>query len=158
MRKKIFIIGLITFVLDQLLKSLVISKIVYSETISLINNFLYLTYVKNTGGAWSILSNNTFFLIIIGLITIGVFIYYVIKNNKFTYFETMSFGLLLGGIFGNFLDRIVYKGVIDYIGLIFGNYYFPVFNLADICIVVGAFMLIIDNIRSDYNGNRSSKR
>lgn len=158
MKKKIFIISLISFILDRLLKSFIISFITYQESIYLINNFFYLTYVKNTGGAWSILSGNTFLLLIIGLIAIGILIYYLLKKEEFSIFEIISFGLLIGGILGNFIDRLIYKGVIDYIGLIFGKYYFPIFNLADICIVVGTFILIIDTVRSDFCGNRSNKR
>ena len=67
----------------------------------------------------------------------------------------LSFGLVIGGILGNFIDRLIYKGVIDYLGFIFGSYYFPIFNLADICIVIGTFILIIDTVRSDFCGNRS---
>ena len=68
----------------------------------------------------------------------------------------IAYSILIGGIIGNFIDRIVFSGVYDYIGLIFGNYYYPVFNLADIGIVIGIIMLIIIEIRGDKHGTISN--
>lgn len=158
LKKKILLISIISLILDQLLKYIVISSISYQETIRLISNFLYLTYVKNTGGAWSIFSNNPYLLALIGIICLFGLGYYIHKKNNFNKLEILYLGLIIGGILGNFVDRIFSSGVIDYIGLIFGNYYFPIFNLADICIVCGAVLLLIDSFRGDINGNRSNKR
>lgn len=156
LKKKILLISIISFIFDQLLKYIIISFISYQENISLIPRFLYLTYVKNTGGAWSMFSNNSYLLILIGIICIYGLGYYIYKKKNFSRLETLYFGLIIGGILGNFLDRILNGGVIDYIGLIFGNYYFPIFNLADICIVCGTGLLVIDSFRGDKNGNRSN--
>ena len=142
--------------MDQLLKYIVISSISYEEVIRLIPNFLYLTYVKNTGGAFSIFSNNSYLLILIGIICIFGLGYYIYKKKCFNKLEILYFGLIISGILGNFVDRIIRNGVVDYIGIILGNYYFPVFNLADIFIVCGAGLLIIDSFRSDKDGNRSN--
>ena len=68
----------------------------------------------------------------------------------------IAYSILIGGIIGNFIDRIVFSGVYDYIGLIFGSYYYPVFNLADIGIVIGIIMLIIVEIRGDKHGTSSN--
>ena len=65
--------------------------------------------------------------------------------------------MLTGGIIGNFIDRIVFSGVYDYIGLIFGSYYYPVFNLADSLIVVSIILLIILEIKGDKNGRSNSR-
>lgn len=130
----------------------------YQQTFYLIPKFLYFTYVKNTGGAWSIFSNSTWFLLIIGLICIIALSYYIYRKEDFNYLEVIYFGLIIGGILGNFIDRIFHSGVIDYIGFIFGNYYFPIFNIADICIVCGGILLMIDSLRSDQDGIRSNKR
>lgn len=157
-KKWILIISSIILVLDQIIKSVIISFITYQETIHLIPKFLYLTYVKNTGGAWSIFDSNPVFLIIIGLICICCLGFYIYKKNTFNKMEVAYYSLIAGGILGNFVDRIFSSGVIDYIGTIFGSYYFPIFNLADICIVCGAVLLLINSFRGDINGNRSNKR
>lgn len=130
----------------------------YCEEIILVPKFMYITYLKNTGGAFSILDNNIYFLIIIGMLALGGLIFYLLKKDNFRKLEVISYGILFGGILGNFIDRIIYGGVIDYIGLIFGSYYFPVFNFADICIVIGIIMLVIDELVGEKYGIRSSKR
>lgn len=158
MKKKIFEIGIFTFILDQFVKFLIISIFSYQETSFLIPKFLYITYVKNTGGAWSIFSNNPWILLIVGIISIGGLGYYIYKKDSFNYLEFIYLGIIIGGVLGNFVDRLFRGGVIDYIGVILGNYYFPIFNIADICIVCGAVLLIIDGLRSDQDGIRSNER
>jgi len=158
LKKTIYIISIISFILDQLTKYLVINFISFNETITIIPKFFYLTYVKNTGGAFSILNNNTWFLLLIGLIFILFLFNYIIKKEKFNSLEKIYLGLIIGGTLGNLIDRITYGSVIDYIGVIIGSYYFPVFNIADICIVIGAILLIIDSIKGDKNEYRSKSR
>lgn len=147
MKKKIFIISFIIFIIDQIVKNVVISNINYNNIISIIPNLFYLTYVKNTGGAFSILTGNVIPLLIIGIISIICFIYYVYKKDNFNLIEVIYLSLMIGGIFGNLVDRIIYNGVIDYIGIIIFDYYFPIFNIADISIVSSALLLIIDSLR-----------
>lgn len=156
MKKYIYIIGCILLIIDQLVKGLVTSFIHYQEIIDIIPNFFYITYVKNTGGAWSIFSDNMIILLIIGIVCALGLIYFINKKNYFTKLEVTYLSFITGGLFGNLIDRIIKGGVIDFIGLVFGNYYFPVFNIADICIVCGAILLIIDSIKGDEDGNRSN--
>lgn len=158
MKKKIFGISLIVLIVDIILKQLIMNSLEYCEEIILVPKFMYITYLKNTGGAFSILDNNIYFLIIIGMLALGGLIFYLLKKNSFRKLEVISYGILIGGILGNFIDRIIYNGVIDYIGLIFGTYYFPVFNFADICIVVGIIILILDELVGEKYGIRSNKR
>lgn len=129
----------------------------YQETNFLIPKFLYFTYVKNTGGAWSIFSNNTWILLAVGIVCIIGLGYYIYKRENFSLLEVIYLGLIIGGILGNFVDRVFRGGVVDYIGFIFGSYYFPVFNIADICIVCGGVLLLIDSLRSDQDGIRSNE-
>lgn len=156
MKKNIYILSVISFILDQVVKYLVINFISYQDTIIVIPKLFYLTYVKNTGGAFSILTDNTSFLSIIGLVCISVLIYYILKKEKFNSLEKIYLGLIIGGTLGNLVDRLLYGSVVDFIGLIFGDYYFPVFNIADICIVCGAILLIIDSLKGDKNEYRSN--
>lgn len=154
MKKRMLVISFIILIIDQLIKHLVMTSLVYRKTYSVISNFLYLTYVKNTGGAWSILSGNTIFLLLISLVCIAGLGVYLHKKNTISKLECIYYGLLFGGIIGNLIDRILYKGVIDYIGFIFGSYYFPIFNIADICIVCGIILLLIDGWIGEKNGIR----
>ena len=111
------------------------------DTIKVIPGFFNITYVRNTGAAFSILKDSTIFLCILSVICILILIKIIkdFPNNRYT---TLAFGLLFGGIFGNLIDRLFLGSVRDFLS--FSS--FPVFNLADSCIVVGVILLIIDLI------------
>ena len=140
--KKIGIISIICIMLDQLFKYLVINNIAFASSIHIIRNFFRLTYVQNTGGAFSIFSNNIILLIVITIIVLGTLIYLIRSNKKISKLDIVIYGLLLGGIIGNLIDRIFRGYVIDYLDFNFGSYNFPVFNLADICIVISCIGII----------------
>ena len=154
MKKRLLLISSIFIILDQLIKIVVRSNIGLNEEIFIIPKFFYLTNLKNTGGAFSILENNPIMLAIIGVIVI-IALYSFIKNKELSFIEELSYSLLIGGIIGNIIDRVVLSSVCDYIGLVFGTYYYPVFNLADIGIVVSIIILIILELWSDKNGINS---
>lgn len=151
MKKRLLVISSIFILLDQLLKIIVRNNITLGKENFIIPNFFYLTNVKNTGGAFSIFSNNPIMLAVIGILVL-CFIYYFIKNKKITFIEEISYGLLVGGIIGNIIDRIIFNYVTDYIGLVFGKYYYPIFNLADIGIVLSVLILIILELGSEKYG------
>ncbi len=155
MKKKIYYITLFTLLIDQLLKYFITSKMILSETLYLIPNFFYLTYVKNTGGAWSILDTVPYLLIIINLFFVVGVNYYIYRKKNFSTLESVYFGLILGGVLGNLMDRLLVEGVVDYIGLQFGSYHYPIFNFADIAIVVGVFLIMIETLRGEKNEDRS---
>ena len=155
MKKKLLIVSSVFILLDQLIKIIVRNSIIVGKETFIIPKFFYLTNVNNTGGAFSILSNNTYFLVLIGIIATG-FIIYFLRNKKLSLVEEIAYGVLVGGIIGNLIDRIIFNSVTDYIGLVFGSYYYPVFNLADIGIVVSIIILIILEFRGEKNGNRSN--
>ena len=151
MKKKLLVISSIFIILDQLLKIIVRSNIGLGKEIFVIPRFFYLTYVKNTGGAFSIFSNNPLLLAMFGIMVL-ILIYLFIKDKKLSLIEEVSYSLLIGGIIGNIIDRFIFNSVTDYIGLIFGSYYYPVFNLADIGIVVSIIILFVLEIGSEKNG------
>ena len=158
MKKKIFVISSIFIIIDQLIKLFVRKYLTFQVDNFIIPNFFYLTYSKNTGGAFSILENNSIVLAIIGIVFLFGIIYYILKKEELVNLEIIAYSFLIGGIIGNMLDRIIFGYVTDYIGLIFGSYYYPIFNFADIGIVISIIMLIYMEFRSDKNGIRSSKK
>ena len=142
MNKKIIYIALFALLVDVVSKILVDNTMNYMETIPVIMNFFSITKVYNTGASWSILSGYQFILIIITIIMLALLIYYQAKftlNNR----NVFAFGLLYGGIIGNLLDRILYGHVIDFFDFKIFGYDYPVFNFADIFIVIGIILLII---------------
>ena len=149
--RKIIITTFICILLDQLLKILCLNSLAMGESINIISNFWNITLVSNTGAAFSILSSSTPFLIIVSLITIILIYFFFIKGQNLKTYQTILYGLLLGGIIGNLIDRIIYGAVIDYLDFNIFGYNFPVFNLADTFIVIGVTLIIIDIIRGARN-------
>ncbi len=150
-RNLIFIIGFFWFIVDLITKLLVSNLLVLDASNVIIDNFFYLTYTHNYGAAWSIFTGNIYFLIIVGILIIGFMLYYIAKNKVSNIWEILGYGLFLGGAFGNIVDRIVNGYVTDFLDFRFGNYYFPIFNVADIGIVIGVFLLLIDTFRRGKN-------
>lgn len=142
-RERIYQITAILLMIDQAIKLLVSSKMHLYQSISIIPHFFSLSYVKNTGAAFSLFENHTILLTIISVIFVVIMDFYIKKEQKnFEKYEITSMGMIMGGIFGNMIDRILHHSVIDYLSFQFGSYYFPVFNFADICIVLGVILLI----------------
>ena len=157
MSKKVYILAIAIFIIDQISKALISTYLNLNESIVVIKDFFYLRYINNTGASWGILSNSRILLIILSLIAIVILIRYMynFKKNKL---NLVGFGFLLGGILGNLADRLLYGYVKDFLDIIIFNYDFPVFNIADIFIVLGVIILIISIIRGeDKNGSKSSR-
>lgn len=152
MKRKVIIFSIIFFVIDLVSKVLVVNTI--KNDIVLIPNFLSFTKLSNSGAAFSLFTGGRLIFILLGIfVIIYIFKYMLDKvNNNFL---MISYSLVLGGILGNLFDRIFYSEVIDFISFRIFGYYFPVFNLADCFIVIGAIFLIIDLVRSDKDENRS---
>ena len=147
--KKIIFTMIICLILDRIIKIICINNLAFGDSLNIINNFFAITLVSNTGAAFSILSSNTLLLIILSIIIIFVIYFFFIRNKNLSIFMQLIYGVLLGGIFGNLIDRIVYNYVIDYLDFNILGYNFPVFNFADICIVISIILIIIDTIKGE---------
>ena len=143
-KKRIYQIMSVVFILDQLIKLLIVRGMEYYQKITIIPRFFSIFYVRNTGAAFSILEDSTLFLILISVLFLVFLHEYMKKEMNYTPLSILSLGLLLGGIFGNLLDRIIYRAVVDYLSFTFGSYEFPVFNLADAAITVGIGIFLLD--------------
>lgn len=143
-RERINFIACILLCIDQIIKIIVNNFMTLYDEITIIPNFFSIFYVKNTGAAFSILEDNVTLLIAITVIFILLFNRFIKDIKEFNKLTIASYSLLLGGMFGNLIDRIIHKGVIDYLSFEFFNYSFPVFNFADICITTGVVLLLIE--------------
>jgi signal peptidase II len=116
------------------------------QSFPLINKLVYITVVFNSGTAFGLLQGKTTLLIYLTLILIVVFwfVYKKEQEKKLTFL--IATGLIFGGAFSNLIDRLMLGVVVDYIDLRF----WPVFNLSDSCITIGAILLIIDSLRKRY--------
>ena len=154
MKKNIYLIAGIGIILDQITK---IFASLYLDNIKIINNFFSLTYVKNYGGAWGILNNNLFILITISIFALLTINKYISSDVNITKLSIVSYGMLIGGIFGNLIDRIFRVYVVDFLNFNIFNFDFTVFNIAVMLIVVGIILMIIEVI-GGYYGSKSNKK
>lgn len=134
------VIGII--VLDQIIKVLIRSTMYIGESLPVIKEVFHITYVQNRGGAFSILSGQGFILTVVPLAAIIFATWYMEKHLSEHWSLFLSLSLIIGGGIGNLIDRIFLGFVTDMIDFRF----FPVFNIADIAVCVGAGFLILYTI------------
>ena len=140
------ILTIIFFMIDLLSKLIICNVLNVYESIPVINNFFNITYVNNTGVAWSMFAGNRILLSIISLFIIICIIMYIRKKGL-NMIERISYSMILGGAIGNLVDRIFLGYVIDFLDFNIFGYDYPIFNLADTFIVVGVILLLIGTWR-----------
>jgi len=134
----IFLISFLIILLDQWFKILVEQSMNYGQTVVVIDNVLNLTYVKNPGAAFGLFRDYTFILTLLSIIFILLFIVFIYYYAFDSLLFRLACGFIIGGAAGNLIDRIRLGYVIDYVDLSF----WPVFNLADVMVVIGGVILI----------------
>jgi signal peptidase II len=133
-----YVIALVVVLVDQYTKALAAQRL-KQDSIPVIRDVFHLTYVKNTGAAFGILKDsNTLFIIMTSIILIGLVVALIALRPQSLLLK-ISTGLVVGGALGNLIDRICLGFVIDFFDFRIINY--PVFNIADSCVVVGAILI-----------------
>mgnify|MGYP000972175025 FL=1 len=155
MRRKITIplTIVLLIVLDQLVKWAIVSNIKLGEVKSFIPSIMSLTYLQNTGAAFSILENQQWLFTIITLLVIGGAIWYLIKNIKGSFWLISGLTLIIAGGLGNFIDRLRQGFVVDMFQVDFIN--FAVFNVADTYLTFGVLIMLLVIIKEETNGSES---
>ena len=151
MLKYLFITSLV-IVFDQVSKWLMVSRLSLYETV-IVMPYFNLTMAHNEGAAFSFLSQaggwQRWFFIWLALIISVVLLVWLAKLKPTEKLEAISLSLILGGALGNVIDRISYGYVIDFIDLYIGHNHWPVFNIADSAICIGAILLVADSFKSE---------
>lgn len=135
-----YIIAMILIGLDQLSKYLTVQEIALGEVVHVIPDVLSLTYIRNSGAAWSILEDQMIFFYVITVVVVSALIYFLHTEGKRSPIASTGIAFIMGGAIGNFIDRLHLKYVIDMIRLEFIN--FPIFNVADMALTIGVIILI----------------
>ncbi|MGJ8652182.1 MAG: signal peptidase II [Opitutaceae bacterium] len=155
--KRLFITAAVVFVLDQLTKlwifnhpELPLDSYFYPDSIEVIKDFFYIVHIGNEGAAWGMFSGYGGVLAAFALL--ALFMIYKMRHHLELHRKPMqlAFGLLIGGVIGNMIDRLIHGHVIDFLDFRFpfsipyilpdGRY--PAFNVADCGIVIGVFLYI----------------
>jgi signal peptidase II len=133
---------------DQLSKLWIRTHLALGESLPLTDR-LSLSYIGNTGSAFGLLANQTFLIIIISIAALLFILLFLRYLSPATTLSIVSIGLILGGAVGNLIDRLRFGYVTDFIDIrLWGNFHWPVFNIADAAITVGVFVLIYSFYRS----------
>lgn len=152
-----YIIALIMVAIDQYTKWLVVNKMELYERIPIIENFFYFTSHRNSGAAWGILEGEMmFFYIITTIVVIGI-IYYMEKYARGNKLLAISLSLILGGAIGNFIDRLLYKEVVDFLDVMIFSYDYPIFNIADSSLVIGVILVFIATLMEEKKKGKIKK-
>ena len=141
------IISLLLTAIDQLTKFFVESNL-YNESRPVIENVFHFTYLQNSGAAWGFLSENNWLLLILTPIILIVIIVYLHKNQS-TPIELISGAMIVGGAIGNYIDRLFRGYVVDFLDF----RVWPIFNLADVFIVIGCGLFLISLFRNGEDKN-----
>ena len=142
-----WVIILVCIIADQVSKYMIETNAALHEVV-LIRDFFHITYVKNTGMAWSMLSGQTGLLALISAVAIGVMLYYLLKGNN-DRLTKIGLSLMIGGAAGNLIDRLLLNYVRDFLNFYIFGYDFPVFNIADSVLCIGVFILLLASILED---------
>ncbi len=136
-RVNFILLSLLICLLDQLIKYFI--SIDYKSIVKTDLIIFTIDYVKNFGAAFNIFSGSRIFLSTVSILFSLILIYFILKNNINKTIDLLSYSFILGGSLGNGIDRIFKGYVVDFINLNFIN--FPIFNLADIAINIGFFLI-----------------
>ena len=154
MKKRIVLVSIICLIIDQISKILITNNFDVGTGKTIIPSFFSFVYIRNTGAAWGMFSDGTIILAIMSIIFLVFAIKYIIDLKEVTSLGICAYGLLLGGIIGNLVDRLVRRFVVDFLSFNFFSYNFPVFNIADCFIVIAIILLIIETVIKDRKKNK----
>lgn len=135
----------VVFFLDQFTKWLVLSCL--NQPVVIIPHFFSLRLVLNDGAAWNLLSGQRFFLLFFGFFALACFAYFRrVLGLRFTVYQRV-FGLIVGGILGNLLDRARTGEVVDFLDFHINRFRWPAFNVADVAICIGVCFYFVLQLR-----------
>lgn len=144
-----FLLAVIVVLLDRWTKRLVASRLPMYSHIQIIPGFFQLTHTENTGAAFSLFADSPSHWktgMLIGFSVIAMVVVFVLlwKQKHALSITGIALSLILGGAMGNLWDRVASGRVVDFLLFYIKRYQWPVFNLADSAIVVGALLLVIE--------------
>jgi signal peptidase II len=133
----------IVIAVDQITKQIFWHNFVVGRNFDVIPGVLRITLVKNAGAAFGLFDGGRVFFIIASLVAAGFIMYLGWRLPKSERYKRLLLGLILGGAIGNLIDRIYDGAVIDFVEMGIKGYWWPVYNVADIAVSVGAVLLLL---------------
>lgn len=140
--------ALLFYAIDALTKAYVIHHLAPGESLPLFPGVLQLTRLHNTGAAFSLFYQHPEILTVVAGGLFAMFLWYMLSKRTLSTPESWGFALVLGGAFGNLVDRIRFGAVTDFLDLTVIHY--PVFNLADSFILIGMVLLVMEYVKQHH--------
>lgn len=145
-----FLTALAAIVFDQITKFAILAKFQDFERLNIIPHFFDLTLVYNYGAAFSFLANaggwQKYFFVALAFVISG-WLANEIRKGEMGKLGNFAAAMIIGGAFGNVIDRFIHGKVVDFLLVYYENWHYPAFNVADSFICVGAALLVIDGIK-----------
>lgn len=132
---------ILVVVIDRLVKNWTTGSLLLHESKAGIDGVFDFFYIHNDGAGFGLFSGKMWLFVSVTILIVIYLLYLIYRHRDAKWYLTLSYGLLLGGAIGNFIDRILYGYVIDMIRLQFMS--FPIFNIADMALSIGVVLLII---------------
>ena len=143
----------VLIVLDQLSKWLAVSNLQFQQPVAFVPGFWNWTLTHNTGAAFSLLADaggwQHWFFIGLAVLISGGLVVALKRTGRGDWRSALPFSLIIAGAIGNVIDRLRFGYVIDFVQWYWKNFYWPVFNIADSCIVVGAVSMVLFSMGHD---------
>jgi len=137
-----FTIAALVVILDQATKRIVLQAYSTGQGRELLGSLLRIRLSHNPGAILGLLSNSRPILLTVTAVSIAALIYFAYKMRYAPVLKRVSLGLILGGAFGNLIDRVATGSVVDFLDMGIGTYRWPTYNIADAAVTVGAVILI----------------
>ena len=154
-------LSLITLILDQWSKITIDKSMQLYESIP-VSPYFNLTYVHNTGAAFSFLSEaggwQRWFFAIMAIIISAILAVWLYRLKKHETLLAIALALVLGGAIGNLTDRLIYGYVIDFFDVYYQNWHFPAFNIADSAISLGVFLMLLESFGVGTNSLQTNEK
>ena len=148
----LLIIAPLLLVLDQLSKLYIDRNFLLGESVTVFKNFFHITYIRNKGAAFGILSGSPWrvpFFVTIGVIACVALLWYLYSTRAEQKLLQTALVMVFAGAIGNIIDRVRLSEVIDFIDVHWYQYHWPAFNIADSAITVGVGLMILDLWREE---------
>lgn len=129
--------------IDLITKTVIQNTMALKQSIEVIPNFFHITYVVNTGAAWSMLEGKMGFFYAITIFAVVLILWMLIKTDRRAVVTRYGLVMILAGAIGNFIDRLWFKYVRDFLDFYIFGYDFPVFNVADMALCIGVFLVMM---------------
>jgi len=149
-----FALSLVLFGMDRVTKTLVLRGLPLHESVPAVNGFFHLTHVANTGALFGLLAGiasplRGLFFITVPILAIVLILFFQFRSSERDLLTQIGLSLILGGALGNLYDRICYGHVVDFLDFSVAGHHWPAFNIADSCICLGVFTLVLDLYRRE---------